>query len=59
MPGRQIQRMEVHKPRNGQRIEQYCGHCEWFAGNLLAQQGSGKAFVLVGVTGFEPVASAA
>ena len=43
------------------RLERFCIHCKWFAGDLLATglwRGTSKAFVLVGVTGIEPVTSA-
>jgi hypothetical protein len=44
-----------------QRSERFHAYCRWFAGNLLAagrSKGLRSLFVLVGVTGFESVASA-
>jgi hypothetical protein len=54
-------RRGLARPRNRQRSERSRGYVKWFAG-ICWQRDSGKGrknpFVLVGVTGFEPVASA-
>jgi hypothetical protein len=45
--------------RTGQCAERFAPYWRWFAGNLLATglwKGLGSPFVVVGATGFEPVA---
>jgi len=50
-----------NSPETGRRSQHRSNHRQLSADNLLTagvERGSGEAFVLVGATGFEPVASA-